>query len=111
MWRDEGDCGQRGGSTQTSLRLITLKTKKNNEDTSGDTLTVTRTVVPRAEVIATSQAAPTNVDGQSGYFQLEATVYGRKGQPCRVCATPIRMLRQGQRIVFDRRGHMYIQPT
>jgi pilus assembly protein CpaB len=42
-----------------------LKTKKNNEDTSGDTLTVTRTVVPRAEVIATSQAAPTNVDGQT----------------------------------------------
>ena len=41
-----------------------------------------------------------NVDGQSGYFQLEATVYGRKGQPCRVCATPIRMLRQGQRASF-----------
>ena len=31
-----------------------------------------------------------NVDGQSGYFQLEAMVYGRAGEPCRVCATPIR---------------------
>lgn len=41
-----------------------------------------------------------NVDGQSGYFQLEATVYGRKGQPCRVCMSPIRMLRQGQRASF-----------
>lgn len=42
-----------------------LKTKKDNADLSGDTLTVTRAVVPRAEVIATSQAAPTNVDGQT----------------------------------------------
>ena len=41
-----------------------------------------------------------NVDGQSGYFQLEATVYGRKGEPCRVCATPVRMMRQGQRATY-----------
>ena len=41
-----------------------------------------------------------NVDGQSGYFQLEAMVYGRAGEPCRVCATPIRQLRQGQRSTF-----------
>ncbi len=41
-----------------------------------------------------------NIDGQSGYFQLEATVYGRKGEPCRVCATPIRMIRQGQRATY-----------
>lgn len=41
-----------------------------------------------------------NVDGQSGYFQLEATVYGRGGQPCRVCGTPIRQIRQGQRSTY-----------
>jgi len=41
-----------------------------------------------------------NADGRSGYFQLEAMVYGRAGQPCRVCATPIRQLRQGQRSTF-----------
>jgi len=41
-----------------------------------------------------------NVDGQNGYFQLEATVYGRAGEPCRVCATPIRLLRQGQRSTY-----------
>jgi formamidopyrimidine-DNA glycosylase len=40
------------------------------------------------------------VDGKNGYFQLEATVYGRAGQPCRVCATPIRLLRQGQRSTY-----------
>lgn len=35
--------------------------------------------------------------GESGYFQQHAMVYDRAGQPCRVCGTPIRWLRQGQR--------------
>jgi Flp pilus assembly protein CpaB len=39
--------------------------KSASQDTTGDALTVTRTVVTRAEVIATSQTAPTNVDGQT----------------------------------------------
>jgi formamidopyrimidine-DNA glycosylase len=38
--------------------------------------------------------------GQSGYFQLEAKVYGRQGEACRVCAAPIKMIRQGQRSTF-----------
>lgn len=42
----------------------------------------------------------TAADGQSGYFQLEAHVYGRAGQPCRVCATPVRHLVQGQRSTY-----------
>ncbi|MET0542190.1 MAG: bifunctional DNA-formamidopyrimidine glycosylase/DNA-(apurinic or apyrimidinic site) lyase [Variovorax sp.] len=42
----------------------------------------------------------TDADGQSGYFQLEAAVYGRAGEPCRVCATPVRQMRQGQRSTF-----------
>jgi formamidopyrimidine-DNA glycosylase len=41
-----------------------------------------------------------NADGQSGYFQLEAMVYGRAGLPCKVCAEPIKMIRQGQRATF-----------
>jgi formamidopyrimidine-DNA glycosylase len=41
-----------------------------------------------------------NTDGQSGYFQLEAMVYDRKGLPCRVCGTPIRQIRQGQRVTY-----------
>ena len=41
-----------------------------------------------------------NIDGQSGYFQLEAMVYGRAGEACRVCANPIRLLRQGQRATY-----------
>jgi formamidopyrimidine-DNA glycosylase len=41
-----------------------------------------------------------NADGQSGYFQLEAMVYGRAGLPCKLCAAPIKMIRQGQRSTF-----------
>lgn len=41
-----------------------------------------------------------SADGQSGHFQLDAMVYGREGQPCRACGTPIRQLRQGQRSTF-----------
>jgi formamidopyrimidine-DNA glycosylase len=41
-----------------------------------------------------------SAQGESGYFQLDAMVYGREGQPCRVCSTPVRSLRQGQRSTF-----------
>jgi len=41
-----------------------------------------------------------NAFGESGYFQLEAMVYDRQGEPCRVCGTPIRMIRQGQRATY-----------
>lgn len=41
-----------------------------------------------------------NAVGERGNFQFEAAVYGREGQPCRVCATPIRSVRQGQRVTF-----------
>jgi formamidopyrimidine-DNA glycosylase len=41
-----------------------------------------------------------NAQGESGYFQLEAMVYDRKGEPCRVCGSPIRMIRQGARATY-----------
>jgi formamidopyrimidine-DNA glycosylase len=41
-----------------------------------------------------------NAEGRTGYFQLEAAVYGRAGAPCRVCSTPILSLLQGQRTTF-----------
>lgn len=31
-----------------------------------------------------------NVDGESGYFERSLNVYGREGEPCRRCGTPIR---------------------
>ncbi|WP_116139200.1 bifunctional DNA-formamidopyrimidine glycosylase/DNA-(apurinic or apyrimidinic site) lyase [Trinickia diaoshuihuensis] len=39
-------------------------------------------------------------DGASGYFQLECFVYDRAGEPCRVCASPIRQIVQGQRSTY-----------
>jgi formamidopyrimidine-DNA glycosylase len=40
------------------------------------------------------------VNGQSGYFQQTYFVYDRTGVPCRVCAAPIRQIKQGQRSTF-----------
>jgi formamidopyrimidine-DNA glycosylase len=31
-----------------------------------------------------------NADGEEGFFQLQHRVYGREGQPCLVCGTPIK---------------------
>ena len=41
-----------------------------------------------------------NAQGQAGTFQQQAMVYDRAGLPCRVCGTPIRTLRQGQRATY-----------
>ncbi|MDC6170720.1 zinc finger domain-containing protein, partial [Paucibacter sp. XJ19-41] len=38
--------------------------------------------------------------GVAGSFQMQAQVYGREGEPCRVCRTPIRRIVQGQRSTF-----------
>ena len=39
-------------------------------------------------------------DGGSGWFQQHYFVYDRAGFPCRVCGTPIRVARLGQRSTF-----------
>lgn len=39
-------------------------------------------------------------DGSSGWFQQQHFVYGREGEPCRVCGTTVRTLRLGQRSSF-----------
>jgi formamidopyrimidine-DNA glycosylase len=41
-----------------------------------------------------------NPDGAPGYFFRELFVYGREGEPCRVCSTPIRQQVIGQRSTF-----------
>lgn len=42
----------------------------------------------------------TAVNGRSGYFQQRYNVYGRAGEPCRVCQLPITCIRLGQRSTF-----------
>jgi formamidopyrimidine-DNA glycosylase len=39
-------------------------------------------------------------DGDPGHFQLSAQVYDRADSPCRVCGTPIRGMRHGQRSTY-----------
>ena len=39
-------------------------------------------------------------DGSSGYAQQNYRVYGRTGEPCRMCGTPIRRTVMGQRATF-----------
>lgn len=42
-----------------------------------------------------------NATGEAGaYFTLHAAVYERDGEPCRVCATPIKRIVQGQRATY-----------
>jgi formamidopyrimidine-DNA glycosylase len=41
-----------------------------------------------------------SAEGKTGYFQLQAMVYGRTNEACRVCHTPIKQMRQGQRSTF-----------
>lgn len=39
-------------------------------------------------------------EGNSGYFQVSLGVYGREGEPCAVCGTPIRRIVQAGRSTF-----------
>lgn len=39
-------------------------------------------------------------EGNPGYFQQSYFVYGRGGESCRVCGTPVKTLKQGQRSTF-----------
>lgn len=41
-----------------------------------------------------------NAQGQPGHFQLSTMVYDRADLPCKVCATPVRKIVQGQRSTY-----------
>ena len=38
-----------------------------------------------------------NTFGEPGYFQLDYFVYGRDGKPCKICGTPLKLMRHGGR--------------
>ncbi len=42
-----------------------------------------------------------NVNGESGYFDRSLSAYGREGEPCRRCDTPIR------RVAFMNRSSFF----
>ena len=41
-----------------------------------------------------------NIEGAQGHFQLMTRVYGRAGEPCLQCGSPVRKIVQGQRATF-----------
>ncbi|HET8708427.1 MAG TPA: bifunctional DNA-formamidopyrimidine glycosylase/DNA-(apurinic or apyrimidinic site) lyase [Pseudomonadales bacterium] len=41
-----------------------------------------------------------NGNGEPGYFQQQLRVYDRAGEPCKVCGSPIKSIRLGQRSTF-----------
>jgi len=64
-------------------------------------LQAVRAVLARAiEVGGSSLRDFKDAHGDPGAFQLETRVYGREGQPCRSCGTPVRRIVQGQRSTF-----------
>jgi len=57
-----------------------------------------RTVLDEAIAVGgTTLRDFTGAGGAPGYFRQQLTVYGRAGEPCRICRRPLRQLRQGQR--------------
>jgi formamidopyrimidine-DNA glycosylase len=60
-----------------------------------------RDVLARAVALGGSTLRDfSNAHGEAGSFQREAMVYGREGQPCRVCASAVKCIRQGQRASY-----------
>ena len=41
-----------------------------------------------------------NSAGEQGHFMVQTKVYDRRGEPCRVCKTPIQQMVQGQRSTY-----------
>lgn len=81
-----------------------------NPRTPGGKLSKPRCTRLAAEIRATLREAVASggsslrdfahADGQLGYFQHATRVYGRAGEPCRVCGTPIAHITQGQRSTY-----------
>jgi formamidopyrimidine-DNA glycosylase len=60
-----------------------------------------RDVLRRAVAVGGSTLRDfSNARGEAGYFQLQAMVYDRAGQPCRICGTSVKCIRQGQRATY-----------
>jgi formamidopyrimidine-DNA glycosylase len=60
-----------------------------------------RAVLTRAiEVGGSTLRDYVQVDGELGYFQHEWSVYGREGEPCRVCSSAVKRLVQSGRSTF-----------
>jgi formamidopyrimidine-DNA glycosylase len=79
----------------------TLSAKKISKPRAERLRLAIREVLSRAVQLGGSSLKDfSSADGQSGYFQLQTMVYDRQSKPCKLCQTPIKMIRQGQRSTF-----------
>lgn len=79
----------------------TLAAHRISAPRAGKLRAAIRDVLGRAVALGGSTLRDfSNAKGEDGYFQLEAMVYGRAGQPCKVCGSTIRQIKQGQRSTF-----------
>jgi formamidopyrimidine-DNA glycosylase len=63
--------------------------------------TAVRDVLARAVAVGGSTLRDfSNAHGEAGHFQREAMVYDRAGEPCRICGTTVKCIRQGQRASY-----------
>jgi formamidopyrimidine-DNA glycosylase len=64
-------------------------------------LAAVRSTLARAlEVVGSTLRDFSDAHGVSGAYQVEAGVYGRAGEPCRLCGTTVRRAVQSQRSTF-----------
>ncbi len=63
-------------------------------------LSAVRQVLRRAIEAGGTTLKDFSANGAAGHYQEQAQVYGRAGQPCNTCGTPVRRIVQGQRSTF-----------
>lgn len=63
-------------------------------------LAAVRQVLARATEAGGSTLRDFHANGAAGHYQQEARVYGREGEPCLSCGTPIRRIVQAQRSTY-----------
>ena len=63
-------------------------------------LSAVRQVLKRAIEAGGTTLKDFSANGAAGHYQEQAQVYGRGGQPCNTCGTPVRRIVQGQRSTF-----------
>ena len=63
-------------------------------------LSAVRQVLRHAIEAGGSTLKDFSANGAAGHYQEQAQVYGRAGQPCNTCATPLRRIVQGTRATF-----------
>lgn len=79
----------------------TLRASRISRERAEKLRDAVRQVLARAVAVGGSTLRDfSNAHGEAGYFQLEAMVYDRAGEPCRICGTTVKYIRQGQRASY-----------